>query len=90
MGNLGQVLKIQDELYTVVRTLKVALQKALTLEEVDYLKKIWHAEKVFRQGTTYFFVNEITVVEPIYEQDQGTSASDSPESTAGGQVVIEG
>lgn len=84
MGSIGQVLRIQDELYTVVRTLRVGLAKSLNSEQVDALKAYWHAEKVFKQGETYYFVNEITVIEPLDEQDQRTLIPDSPESTPGG------
>lgn len=84
MGSIGQVLRIQDELYVVVRTLRIGLERALTSEQVDALKAAWHAEKVFKQADIYYFVNEITTIELINEQDQRILTPDSPESTPGG------
>ena len=89
MLGIGRTLSVQDELYEVIRTLKVKPGGVLTSEQITELKKLWHAEKAFKQADQYFFVNEITTIEPIEdEQDRnsGEATVDSTENTAGGQV----
>lgn len=72
MVKLGEVLKIEDELYEVVRKLKVRVGKTIPTEFIDDIKVVWHVDKVYKHGDTYYFVNEVTTVEPIYEQDSNT------------------
>ena len=72
MVKLGEVLKIEDELYEVIRTLKVRVGKNIPTEFIDEIKAVWHIEKVYRHGDTYYFVNQVTTIEPIYEQDNNT------------------
>jgi len=67
MVKLGEILNIQEELYEVIRTLKVRMGKNIPLDLIDEIKKVWMVEKVFKHGDTYYFVNEITTIEPSYE-----------------------
>jgi len=72
MVKLGEILNIQEELYEVIRTLKVRMGKNIPLDLIDEIKKAWMVEKVFKHGEVYYFVNEITTIEPSYEQDTNT------------------
>ena len=93
MVGIGRTLLIQDELYEIIRTLRVKTGGVLTSEQITELKELWHAEKAFKQADQYFFVNEITTIEPIEdEQDRnsGEVAVDSQENTAGGQMDLGG
>jgi hypothetical protein len=89
MFGVGRTLSIQNELYEIIRVLRVKPGGVLTSEHITELKELWHAEKAFKQADQYYFVNEITTVEPIQDEqdrDSGTQSLDSTESTAGGQV----
>jgi len=94
MVGIGRTLSIQDELFEIVRTLKVRPGGVLTSEQITELKELWHAEKAFKQADQYFFVNEIKTVELIEdgEQDRNTGEAtvDSQENTAGGQMDLGG
>lgn len=93
MVGIGRTLLIQDELYEIIRTLRVKTGGVLTSEQITELKELWHAEKAFKQADQYFFVNEITTIEPIEdEQDRnsGEVTVDSQENTAGGQMDLGG
>jgi len=94
MVEVGRTLSIQDELFEVVRTLKIRPGGVLTSEQITELKKFWHAEKAFKQADQYFFVNEIKTVEPIEDEQQdgntGEATVDSTEDTAGGQMDLGG
>lgn len=93
MVGIGRTLSIQDELYEIVRTLRVKPGGVLTSEQITELKGLWHAEKAFKQADQYFFVNEMKTIEPIEdEQDRDSReiAADSPENTAGGQMDLGG
>jgi hypothetical protein len=94
MVEVGRTLSIQDELFEIVRTLKIRPGGVLTSEQISELKKFWHAEKAFKQADQYFFVNEIKTVEPIEDEQQdrntGEATVGSPESTAGGQMDLGG
>ena len=89
MVGVGRIVLIQDNMYEVVRILKLRLGAVLPTELANKIKEAWHAEKVFKHGDEYFFVNEVQTVEPIEdEQDrnQGELTADSQEDTAGGQM----
>lgn len=89
MVGLGRTVYIQDTMYEIVRILKVKMGAVLPTESTNEMKEAWHAEKVFKHGDEYYFVNEVQVVEPIEdEQDrnQGELTVDSTEDTAGGQM----
>ena len=89
MVGLGRTVYIQDTMYEIVRILKVKIGAVLPTESTNEMKDAWHAEKVFKHGDEYYFVNEVQVVEPIEdEQDrnQGELTVDSAEDTTGGQM----
>lgn len=93
MVGIGRTLSIQDELYEIVRTLRVKPGGVLTSEQITELKGLWHAEKAFKQADQYFFVNEIKTIEPIEdEQDRDSRelTADSSEDTTGGQMDLGG
>jgi hypothetical protein len=91
MVGLGRTVYIQDTMYEIVRILKVKMGAVLPTESTNEMKDAWHADKVFKHGDEYYFVNEVTVIEPIEdEQDrnQGELAADSSEDTTGGQMDL--
>jgi len=93
MVGLGRTVFIQDTMYEIVRILKVKVGAVLPTESANEIKEAWHAEKVFKHGDEYFFVNEVQTVEPLEdEQDrnQGELTADSTEDTAGGQMDLRG
>ena len=93
MVGKGRIVLIQDNMYEVVRILKLRPGAVLPTELANEIKEAWHAEKVFKHGDEYFFVNEVQTVEPIEdEQDrnQGELTADSQEDTAGGQMDLGG
>lgn len=93
MVGKGRIVLIQDNMYEVVRILKLRPGAVLPTESANEIKEAWHAEKVFKHGDEYFFVNEVQVVEPIEdEQDRNTGEAtvDSTEDTAGGQMDLGG
>lgn len=94
MVGIGRTLLIQDELYEVVRVLRVKPGGVLTSEHITELKELWHAEKAFKQADQYYFVNEIKTIEPLedgeQDRDSGTQPLDSSENTTGGQVDLGG
>lgn len=93
MVGIGQTLSIQGELYEVVRTLRVKMGSVLPSEHITDLKELWHAEKAFKQGDHYYFVNEIQTIEPITDDENRSTREatvDSTEDTAGGQMDLGG
>ena len=93
MVGLGRTVYIQDTMYEIVRILKVKMGAVLPTESTNEMKDAWHAEKVFKHGDEYYFVNEVTAIEPIEdEQDrnQGELTADSSEDTTGGQMDLGG
>jgi Mg2+/Co2+ transporter CorB len=93
MVGKGRIVLIQDNMYEVVRILKLRPGAVLPTESANEIKEAWHAEKVFKHGDEYYFVNEVQVVEPIEdEQDRNTgeAAVDSTEDTTGGQMDLGG
>ena len=93
MVGKGRIVLIQDNMYEVVRILKLRPGAILPTELANEIKEAWHAEKVFKHGDEYFFVNEVQTVEPLEdEQDrnQGELTADSIEDTAGGQMDTRG
>ena len=93
MVGKGRIVLIQDNMYEVVRILKLRPGAVLPTGSANEIKEAWHAEKVFKHGDEYFFVNEVQTVEPIEdEQDrnQGELTVDSQEDTAGGQMDLGG
>jgi hypothetical protein len=93
MVGKGRIVLIQDNMYEVVRILKLRPGAVLPTELANEIKEAWHAEKVFKHGDEYFFVNEVQTVEPLEdEQDrnQGELTVNSAEDTAGGQMDLGG
>ena len=93
MVGKGRIVLIQDNMYEVVRILKLRPGAILPTELANEIKEARHAEKVFKHGDEYFFVNEVQTVEPLEdEQDrnQGELTADSTENTAGGQMDLGG
>ena len=93
MVGVGRIVLIQDNMYEVVRILKLRLGAVLPTELANEIKEAWHAEKVFKHGDEYFFVNEVQTVEPLEdEQDRNTGEAtvDSTEDTTGGQMDLGG
>lgn len=93
MVGLGRTVYIQDTMYEIVRVLRVKVGAVLPTESTNEMKEAWHAEKVFKHGDEYYFVNEVTAIEPIEdEQDgnQGELTADSTENTTGGQMDLGG
>ena len=93
MVGKGRIVLIQDNMYEVVRILKLRPGAVLPTELANEIKEAWHAEKVFKHGDEYFFVNEVQTVEPLEdEQDRNTGEAtvDSTEDTAGGQMDLGG
>jgi hypothetical protein len=93
MVGKGRIVLIQDNMYEVVRILKLRPGAILPTESANEIKEAWHAEKVFKHGDEYFFVNEVQIVEPLEdEQDRNTGEAtvDSTEDTAGGQMDLGG
>jgi len=89
MVGLGRTVFIQDTMYEIVRILKVKVGAVLPTESTNEMKEAWHAEKVFKHGDEYYFVNEVQTIEPLEdEQDgnQGELTADSTENTTGGQM----
>lgn len=69
MVTLGNCINVQGELYEVVRVLRLAPGKVLPSDFIEQAKEVWHVEKVYRQGDHCYFVNEITSIEPIVEEN---------------------
>jgi len=94
MVGIGRTLSIQNELFEIVRTLKIKPGGVLTSEHITELKELWHAEKAFKQADQYFFVNEIKTIELIEDGKQdgntGEATVDSQEDAAGGQMDLGG
>ncbi len=93
MVGLGRTISIQDTIYEIVRTLRVRQGAVISAESTNEMKEAWHAEKVFKHGDEYFFVNEVQVVEPIEDEqntNQGELTADSQENPAGGQMDLGG
>lgn len=65
MIGLGKVIEIDDTQYEIKRTLPVPPGEILTKELTDEMRAYWMAEKVFKSGDTYYFVNEIEEVDFI-------------------------
>lgn len=89
MVGLGRTVYIQDTMYEIVRILKVKMGAVLPTESTNEMKEAWHADKVFKHGDEYYFVNEIQTIEPIeddQDRDAGEITADSSENTAGGQM----
>lgn len=89
MVGLGRTVVIHDNIYEIVRILKVKVGAVLPVESTNEMLEAWHAEKVFKHGDEYYFVNEVKVVEPIEdEQDrnQGEPTVSSDENSTGGQM----
>ena len=90
---MGRIVLIQDNMYEVVRILKLRPGAILPTESANEIKEAWHAEKVFKHGDEYFFVNEVQTVEPLEdEQDRNTGEAtvDSTADTTGGQMDLGG
>ena len=93
MVGKGRIVLIQDNMYEVVRILKLRPGAILPTESANEIKEAWHAEKVFKHGDEYFFVNEVQIVEPLEdEQDRNTGEAtvDSTEDATGGQMDLRG
>ena len=89
MVTVGKIVYIQDTMYEIVRILKVKMGAVLPTESTNEMKETWHAEKVFKHGDEYFFVNEVQTIEPIdddQDRDAGEVTADSSEDTTGGQM----
>jgi len=52
MVGIGRTLSIQDELFEIVRTLKIKPGGVLTSEHITELKELWHAEKALSKQTS--------------------------------------
>jgi len=63
MVGKGRIVHIHDEMYEIVRVLKVRPGAVLPTESANEIKEAWHAEKVFKHGDEYLFVNEVQTVE---------------------------
>lgn len=70
MIGLGKVIEINDTQYEIKRTLSVPPGEVLPKELTDEMRAYWMAEKVFKSGDIYYFVNEIEEVEFIEVIDQ--------------------
>ena len=93
MVTVGKIVYIQDTMYEIVRILKVKMGAVIPTESTNEMKEAWHADKVFKHGDEYFFVNEVQTIEPLEdEQDRnsGEVTVDSSEDTAGGQMDLGG
>ena len=93
MVGLGRTVFIQDTMYEVVRILKVKMGAVLPTESTNEMKEAWHADKVFKHGDEYYFVNEVQTIEPLEdEQDrnQGELTADSTENPTRGQMDTRG
>lgn len=93
MVGRGRIVLIQDNMYEVVRILKLRPGAILPTESANEIKEAWHAEKVFKHGDEYFFVNEVQTVEPLEdEQDRNTGEAtvDSTADTTRGQMDLGG
>lgn len=89
MVTIGPTIQVQGEFFEIVRTLRVGMGKILPSDLANELKDLWHAEKVFKQNDHYYFVNEITSIEIIQDEqdtDSGEATTDSTENTARGQM----
>ena len=93
MVTVGKIVYIQDTMYEIVRILKVKMGAVIPTESTNEMKEAWHADKVFKHGDEYFFVNEVQTIEPLEdEQDRnsGEVTVDSSEDTARGQMDLGG
>ncbi len=93
MVGLGRTVYIQDTMYEIVRVLRVKVGAVLPTESTNEMKDAWHAEKVFKHGDEYYFVNEVTAIEPIEDEQDGNQREltvDSQENTTGGQMDLGG
>ena len=70
MVGKGRIVLIQDNMYEVVRILKLRPGAILPTELDNEIKEAWHAEKVFKHGDEYFFVNEVQTVEPLEDEQE--------------------
>jgi len=50
MVGKGRIVLIQDNMYEVVRILKLRPGAILPTELANEIKEAWHAEKVFKHG----------------------------------------
>lgn len=93
MIGIGNRIEIQGELYEIIRAIKVGMGKVLPTDFVNELKEYWHAEKTYKQGDVYYFVNEIKTIEPVeneQERDTGEVTADSSENSTRGQMDLGG
>ena len=69
MVTIGRTFQTNEKLYEIIRVVKVKPGANLPKEHTDTLKSAFVAEKCFKHGDEYWFVNEIQDVEPILDQE---------------------
>lgn len=67
MVGIGQLIHVQEEVYEVQGTLKVPPHKPIPSELVEEIKKHYRVEKTFRKDNLLYLVNEVKLIEPIYD-----------------------
>ena len=67
MVAIGQMIQVQEELYEVQRTIKVDPYKVLPSDLSDEIKKYYQVDKIFKKDNLLYLVNDVTVVEPVYD-----------------------
>jgi cell division protein FtsL len=67
MVGIGQMIQVQEELYEVQQTIKVDPYKVLPSDLSDEIKKYYRVDKIFKKDNLLYLVNDITVVEPVYD-----------------------
>ena len=67
MVTIGQMIQVQEELYEVQQTIKVDPYKVLPSDLSDEIKKYYRVDKIFKKDNLLYLVNDVTVVEPVYD-----------------------
>jgi hypothetical protein len=64
---IGQIIKVEGELYEVQQTLKVNPYKAIPSDLTEEIKKYYRVDRIFKKDSLLYLVNEVTTVEPVYD-----------------------
>ena len=77
MVGIGQLIEIQEEVYEVQLTIRVNPHKPLPSDLSEDLKNYYRVDKIFKKDNLIYLVNQVTVVEPEYEDRTGEVSIDS-------------
>ena len=64
---IGQIIKVEGELYEVQQTLKVNPYKVIPSDLTEEIKKYYRVDRIFKKDSLLYLVNEVTTIEPVYD-----------------------